>query len=151
MRPVRIILTFVGAAAIAAVAGGAWYVRALGPVPALADVELSTQVLDRNGHLLRAYATTDGRWRLPATVNDVDPRFVEMLQTYEDRRFRKHCGVDPLAMMRATWQFIGNGRIISGGSTLTMQVARLLEPRDRTHASRRSFARSSAPSRSSGA
>src|SRR6185312_9149575 len=129
MKPVRLILAFVGAAAIAAVAGGAWYVRALGPVPGLADVELSTQVLDRNGHLLRAYATTDGRWRLPAAASDVDPRFVEMLQTYEDGRFRKHWGVDPLAMLRAAWQFIGNGRVISGGSTLTMQVARLLEPR----------------------
>ena len=72
----------------------------------------------------------EGRWRLPATVNEVDPRFVEMLQTYEDRRFQKHWGVDPLAMMRAAVQFIGNGRVISGGSTLTMQVARLLEPRD---------------------
>src|SRR5205807_5085736 len=99
------------------------------PVRGLADVELSTQVLDRNGRLLRAYATPDGRWRLPATVNDVDPRFVEMLQTYEDRRFHNHWGVDPLAMARAAFQFISNGRIISGGSTLTMQVARLLEPR----------------------
>ena len=52
-----------------------------------------------------------------------------MLQTYEDRRFREHRGVDPLAMVRAAWQFVGNGRVISGGSTLTMQVARLLEPR----------------------
>ena len=101
-----------------------------GRVPASRDdVELSTQVLDRNGQLLRAYATPDGRWRLPATVNDVDPRFIDMLLTYEDRRFRKHAGVDPLAMVRAAWQWIGNGRVISGGSTLTMQVARLLEPR----------------------
>ena len=71
-----------------------------------ADVELSTQVLDRNGRLLRAYATPEGRWRLPATVDDVDPRFVEMLQTYEDRRFREHRGVDPLAMARAAWQLL---------------------------------------------
>ena len=129
MKPVRIILAVAATAALAAVAGGAWWVRTLGPVPGLADVELSTQVLDRKGRLLRAYATPDGRWRLPAAVNDVDPRFVEMLQTYEDRRFHQHWGVDPLAIARATFQFIGNGRIISGGSTLTMQVARLLEPR----------------------
>jgi penicillin-binding protein 1C len=129
MKPVRIILAVAATAALAAVAGGAWWVRTLGPVPGLAEVELSTQVLDRNGRLLRAYATPDGRWRLPAAVNDVDPRFVEMLQTYEDRRFHQHWGVDPLAMARAVVQFIGNGRIISGGSTLTMQVARLLEPR----------------------
>jgi penicillin-binding protein 1C len=111
-------------------AGGTWWIKSLGPVPGIADVELSAQVLDRHGRLLRAYATPEGRWRLPATVNDVDPRFVEMLQTYEDRRFHKHWGVDPLAMLRAAWQFVGNGRVISGGSTLTMQVARLLEPRD---------------------
>jgi penicillin-binding protein 1C len=129
MKPVRIILAVVATAVFAAVTGGAWWVRSLGAVPSLADVELSTQVVDRNGRLLRAYATTDGRWRLPATVSDVDPRFVEMLQTYEDRRFHQHWGVDPLAIARATFQFIGNGRIISGGSTLTMQVARLLEPR----------------------
>jgi len=130
MKIKRIILATLATVAIAAVAGGAWWVRMLGPVPGFADVELSAQVLDRNSRLLRAYATPEGRWRLPATVNDVDPRFVEMLQTYEDRRFQKHWGVDPLAMMRAAVQFIGNGRVISGGSTLTMQVARLLEPRD---------------------
>ena len=52
-----------------------------------------------------------------------------MLLAYEDRRFRTHRGVDPLAMARAAWQWAGNGRVVSGGSTLTMQVARLLEPR----------------------
>jgi penicillin-binding protein 1C len=90
-------------------------------------------VLDRDGKLLRPYATPDGHWRLPAKVEDVDPRFVEMLLAYEDRRFRSHAGVDPLAMARASIQWLVNGRVISGASTLTMQVARLLEPRvDRT-------------------
>ena len=74
-------------------------------------------MLDRDGRLLRAYATPDGRWRLPATVDDVDPRFLEMLLAYEDRRFREHHGVDPLALVRAAVQFVGNGRIVSGGST----------------------------------
>src|SRR5581483_8111463 len=59
----------------------------------------------------------------------VDPRFIAMLQAYEDRRFREHRGVDPWAIARAAWQFIGSGHVVSGGSTLTMQVARLLEPR----------------------
>jgi penicillin-binding protein 1C len=129
MKIHRIILATLAIVAVAAVASGAWWVRTLGPVPGVADIELSAQVLDRQGRLLRAYATPEGRWRLPAAVNDVDPRFVEMLQTYEDQRFQTHWGVDPLAMMRAAVQFIGNGRVISGGSTLTMQVARLLEPR----------------------
>src|SRR5262249_9694576 len=123
MKIGRLILATAGAAAIAAALGSAWWMRSLGPVPSMADVGLSTQVLDRNGRLLRAYATPEGRWRLPATVANVDPRFLDMLQAYEDRRFRDHAGVDPLAMLRAAWQWLGNGRVISGGSTLTMQVA----------------------------
>lgn len=86
-------------------------------------------MVDRDGRLLRAYATTDGRWRLPAQVDGVDPRFVALLIAYEDRRFRRHSGVDWRALLRAGAQMLANGRILSGGSTLTMQVARLLEPR----------------------
>jgi penicillin-binding protein 1C len=66
---------------------------------------------------------------LPATVTGVDPRFFDVLFAYEDKRFRSHHGVDPLALGRAAFQLITHGRILSGGSTLTMQVARLLEPR----------------------
>lgn len=109
--------------------GGAWWIVSLGPLPRVSEIAVSTQVLDRNGHLLRAYATPEGRWRLPATVNDVDPRFISMLLAYEDKRFREHAGVDPLAMARAVAQWIGHRQIVSGASTLTMQVARLLEPR----------------------
>ena len=113
--------------------GTAWWLYSLNPAPTLANTELSTEVVDRNNKLLRAYATPDGRWRLPVKLEDVDPRFVDMLLAYEDRRFRTHRGVDPLAMARAAWQWAGNGHVVSGGSTLTMQVARLLEPRpDRT-------------------
>ena len=89
----------------------------------------STLVVDRDGRLLRPYTTPEGRWRLPATRADVDPRFLAMLFAYEDRRFLSHHGVDPLALGRAFSQLVGNGRIVSGASTLTMQVARLLEPR----------------------
>ncbi|WP_420959858.1 penicillin-binding protein 1C [Brucella sp. IR073] len=90
---------------------------------------LSTEVLDRNGHLLRAFATKDGRWRLKTTLDDVDPRLVEMLVAYEDRRFWSHHGIDPLALLRAAGQLVTHGRIVSGGSTLSMQLARLIEPR----------------------
>ena len=90
-------------------------------------LETSVEVLDREGRLLRAYTVSDGRWRLPVDLADVDPDYIEMLLTYEDRRFRDHAGVDPRAMARAVAQALWNGRIISGGSTLTMQVARLLE------------------------
>ena len=89
--------------------------------------EVSTTILDREDRLLRAYTVADGRWRLPVEVADVDPGFIAQLIAYEDKRFRHHAGVDPVASLRALGQFIANGRVISGGSTLTMQVARLLE------------------------
>jgi penicillin-binding protein 1C len=86
-------------------------------------------VVDRAGRLLRPFAAPDGRWRLPAKAEDVDRRYLDLLVAYEDKRFRDHVGVDPFALLRAARQLLGEGRIISGGSTLTMQVARLLEPR----------------------
>jgi len=118
-----------GLAGILVFAGATAWIVSLGPAPLGKDLEFSRQVLDRNGHLLRAYATNDGRWRLPATTADVDPRFFDVLFAYEDKRFRSHDGVDPLALVRAAGQLLDSGRIRSGGSTLTMQVARLLEPR----------------------
>ena len=117
------------AALVAAALGGAWWVHSLGPVPRGEALEYSTLVVDREDRLLRPYATPDGRWRVPATLAHVDPRFVDMLLAYEDRRFRSHPGVDLIATGRAAYQFVTSGRIVSGGSTLTMQVARLLEPR----------------------
>jgi penicillin-binding protein 1C len=118
-----------GAVALVALAAVAW-VWLLGPAPLGRDLDYSHAVLDRNGTLLRAYATKEGRWRLPAKVEDVDPRFLKLLFNYEDKRFYEHGGVDPLAMGRAVFQLMVQGHIVSGGSTLTMQVARLLEPRE---------------------
>lgn len=91
----------------------------------------SAEVLDADGELLRAFATPEGRWRLRTNVDDVDPRFLNMLVAYEDRRFYDHAGVDPIALGRAAFQLLTNGRIVSGASTLSMQVARLIEPRER--------------------
>ncbi len=87
---------------------------------------LSVSVLDRNDRLLRAYTTADGRWRLPIEPKEVDARYLAMLLAFEDRRFSTHRGVDPVAIGRAGWQLVRHRRIVSGGSTLTMQVARLL-------------------------
>ena len=106
----------------------AWVIS-LGPVPLGENLEFSTVVVDRDGRLLRPFATVEGRWRLPATPASVDPRYLDLLIAYEDKRFRRHHGVDPLAVLRAAFQLATHGRIVSGGSTLTMQVARLLEPR----------------------
>ena len=89
-------------------------------------------VTDVNGIPLRAFPTEDGRWRLRANLNNTDPLFIEALVAVEDERFYSHWGVDFLAVLRASGQALSRGRIVSGASTLTMQTARLLEPRPRT-------------------
>ena len=94
--------------------------------------ERSTEIVDANGRLLRAFTTTDGMWRFKTAPDDVDPIYLALLRAYEDSRFALHPGVDPLSVVRATGQLIGHGRIVSGASTITMQAARLLEPRPRT-------------------
>ena len=107
----------------------AW-VASLGPLPLAQAREVSTSIVDRHGKLLRAYAMADGRWRLPVDAKtDVDPGYLKLLLAYEDRRFRSHAGVDVLALGRAALQFASHGHIVSGGSTITMQLARLMEPR----------------------
>ena len=95
-------------------------------LPPLA-LEMSVEVLDRDGDLLRAYTVADGRWRLALPPDKVDPLYLRMLLAYEDKRFRVHSGVDWRSVLRAGLQAAWNGRVVSGGSTLTMQVARLLE------------------------
>ncbi|UXT19870.1 penicillin-binding protein 1C [Agrobacterium tumefaciens] len=99
------------------------------PPPLDAAQQRSFEVLDRDGKLLRAFATPDGRWRLKTSAAEVDPQFLRMLVAYEDQRFYEHHGVDPWALLRSAWQLASNGRIVSGASTLSMQVARLIEPR----------------------
>lgn len=101
------------------------------PPPLNTASDLSREVVDRNGTLLRAYTTSSGIWRFPVTLDAVDPDYINMLIAYEDRRFRSHSGVDPLAVMRAAGQLVLNGGgIVSGASTITMQLARLIEPRN---------------------
>ena len=90
--------------------------------------ERSSETVDANGRLLRAFTTADGKWRLKTTVDDVDPVYLALLKAYEDRRFDDHWGIDPLAAARAARQWIARGRIVSGASTISMQAARLLEP-----------------------
>jgi penicillin-binding protein 1C len=109
----------------------AWnrYAASLGPLDLAASREGSTIVVDRDGRLLRPFTLPNGRWRLPATTHNVDPRYVAMLVAYEDGRFYEHDGVDLRALIRAGAQWLFRGHVVSGGSTLPMQVARLIEPR----------------------
>ncbi len=94
--------------------------------------EVSHRILDRAGTPLQTFLTKDGFYRLPIDARDVDPAYLRLLVATEDKRFYRHSGVDPLALMRASWQLISRGHIVSGGSTLTMQTARLLEPHRHT-------------------
>ena len=98
--------------------------------PAPSAIANSTLVVDRDGNLLRPFTIGDGLWRLPVAKADVDPKFFDMLLGYEDRHFEDHHGVDWDALLRAAGQFAVSGHIVSGGSTLTMQVARLLDGGD---------------------
>ncbi|MBG7602111.1 MAG: penicillin-binding protein 1C [Gammaproteobacteria bacterium] len=94
--------------------------------------KISRVVTDRNGQWLSAFPNSDGRWRFPAMIDAIDPEFIDNLVFFEDKRFYSHHGVDLRAMLRAAYQWLTNRRIISGASTITMQLARLLEPHPRT-------------------
>ncbi|NMG74713.1 penicillin-binding protein 1C [Aromatoleum diolicum] len=89
-------------------------------------------VVARDGTPLRAFPDRAHIWRHPVRVDEVSPRYVEALVAYEDRFFWWHPGVNPFALLRAAGQWAINGHIVSGGSTLTMQVARILEPTPHT-------------------
>lgn len=85
-------------------------------------------VVAADGTPMRTYPSRDGIWRYPVTPDQVSPYYLQTLLTYEDRWFYWHPGINPVALARAAWQWVAHGRIVSGGSTLTMQVARLLDP-----------------------
>jgi penicillin-binding protein 1C len=105
------------------------FVLTLPPLDLSSAANRSVVVVDRSGRLLRPFTTVQGRWRLPVEIPDIDERYLKLLLSYEDKRFYSHFGVDGLAVMRSCKQWLNRGRIMSGGSTLTMQVARLVEPR----------------------
>uniref|UniRef100_UPI002624BCC9 penicillin-binding protein 1C n=1 Tax=uncultured Azohydromonas sp. TaxID=487342 RepID=UPI002624BCC9 len=85
-------------------------------------------VVARDGTPLRTWPDADGIWRQPVTAEEVSPLYLQALLGYEDRWFYWHPGVNPVALARAAAQWLRHGRIVSGGSTLTMQVARLIDP-----------------------
>ncbi|MEM9421116.1 MAG: penicillin-binding protein 1C [Pseudomonadota bacterium] len=93
---------------------------------------ISTVVTDHRGLPLRAFPIAEGRWRLQTDLDEVDPAFIEALLAIEDKRFYRHYGVDVLALSRALVDTARRGEVHSGASTITMQTARLLEPRPRT-------------------
>lgn len=96
----------------------------------------STLIYDRNDQLLRAFTAHDDIWRMPCDRDEIPSLLVDMVTAYEDRWFRRHPGVNPVSIVRAAIGNIRAGEIVSGGSTLTMQIARMMEPKERTIAAK---------------
>ena len=112
--------------------GAALLLDRLFPLPLPDSGAASAVVTASDGTPLRAFASDKGVWRYPVTIGEVSPLYVQALLGYEDRWFWRHPGVNPVALLRASAQWTRSGRVVSGGSTLTMQVARILEPRQRS-------------------
>lgn len=108
-----------------------WLADRIWPLPLPQD-DLARVVLAEDGTPLWRFADANGVWRYPVQTREVSPYYLDALLTYEDRWFYQHPGVNPLALVRATWQNLTGARVVSGGSTLSMQVARLLDPHSRT-------------------
>ncbi|MBF6024528.1 penicillin-binding protein 1C [Lysobacter niastensis] len=102
------------------------------PLPLPHDRDGGAVVVARDGSPLRAFADGDGAWRYPVAAGQVSPLYLQALLNYEDRWFRWHPGINPVSLLRAGGQWLRHGRVVSGGSTLTMQVARILDPHART-------------------
>ncbi|HDL7412661.1 TPA: transglycosylase domain-containing protein, partial [Yersinia enterocolitica] len=108
-----------------------WLADKRWPLP-LTEVQVARVVVAEDGTPLWRFADADGVWRYPVTLQEVSPYYLQALLTFEDRWFYSHPGVNPLALARAAWQDLRAGKILSGGSTLSMQVARLIDPHPRT-------------------
>ncbi|MFC6336821.1 peptidoglycan glycosyltransferase PbpC [Pseudomonas sp. CCM 7891] len=108
-----------------------WLADQIWPLPLPKD-DQARVVLAEDGTPLWRFADANGVWRYPVQTREVSPYYLDALLTYEDRWFYQHPGINPLALVRATWQNLSDARVVSGGSTLSMQVARLLDPHSRT-------------------
>ncbi|MCB8876852.1 penicillin-binding protein 1C [Acidisoma silvae] len=127
-------LGFAGLAALLALTAGGAGLAALGrfdPAPMPAANAWGTRILASDKSLLALSPAPGGVWRFETSADDVSPFLRQLLVTVEDRRFGTEPGVDPRAVLRAGLQWAAAGHVVSGGSTLTMQVAKLLDPRPR--------------------
>ncbi|MDN3716541.1 penicillin-binding protein 1C [Vibrio breoganii] len=103
------------------------------PLPSKNTKGIAMNVLSAEGETLRQFADSNGTFRIPVEVGDVSPTYLDSLLAYEDSRFYSHNGVDIKALLRAAYQRLRYGEIVSGGSTITMQVARILYPIERSY------------------
>ncbi len=122
---------FAAAVLIAALAA-AWFV----PLPGRLAIPGSRVIEYADATPMCVFLSGDDKWRIPVSIEDVDPDYITALIQYEDKRFYRHPGVDPIAVGRAIIQNLSERRVVSGASTITMQLVRLLEPRPRTFQSK---------------
>ncbi len=125
----RLALGFAGACATLL---ALWLAAWLAPLPERLETAPSKVVYFEDGTTAHVYLAPDDRWRIHVPLDEVDPAYVAALLAFEDRRFFWHPGVDPAALVRAALSNLRAGDVVSGGSTLTMQLVRVLEPRPRT-------------------
>jgi len=111
-----------------------WGLDKLFPLPSPGRDSFNVIVVAKDGTPLRAFPDRAHVWRYPVKLKDVSPLYIQSLIEYEDKNFWWHPGINPFSMVRAAYQWLWSGRIVSGGSTLTMQVARILDPTPRTFA-----------------
>ncbi|MCD6025877.1 MAG: pbpC [Solimicrobium sp.] len=109
-----------------------WCLDKLFPLPAPGHDSFNVIVVAKDGTPLRAFPDRAHIWRHPIKLDEVSPLYRQSLIEYEDKNFWWHPGINPFSLLRATYQWLRYGHIVSGGSTLTMQVARILDPSPRT-------------------
>ncbi len=116
---------------------GLWLTALVFPLPEGAEeLPMSLRVVDRHGQTLRVYISTEETYRLPVELYDVSPHLVDATLLFEDRWFYYHPGINPVAIMRAAWMNWHAGEVVSGGSTITQQLARMFSDRPRTLSSK---------------
>lgn len=93
----------------------------------------SKEILDKDGNLLTAYLTEDEKWRMQSSIEEISPELLEALISKEDKYFYWHLGINPISIVRAFYSNLVIGEITSGASTITMQLARIMEPANRTY------------------
>src|SRR3972149_4673767 len=97
------------------------------------NTEYSTIVLDKKDNLVHAFLTSDDKWRMFTELGEITPELKEAILYKEDKYFYYHFGINPVSVLRALYYNITRGKRTSGASTITMQVARMLEPKERTY------------------
>lgn len=102
------------------------------PYEAIKNIQYSKCIFDNHGNLLRVFFNKDGLWLMPIELKEINPQLINATLSIEDNRFRKHFGVDPFAIIRAVKLNFKNGKVISGASTISMQVIRIVEDRKRS-------------------